>query len=430
MGKRGAGRVRGDAGRRRMMVAALALVLALFVAIVTPADAAPAGGEARLPRDCDEGVHGSGNGALFRICTPLVWNGDLVVFAHGYVPPDAPIALPDDQLLIGGEPLADLFNDLGYAFAVTSYSRNGLAIQEGVADIADLVEVFRAREGDPNRVYLVGVSEGGVVSTLATERYPWLFDGAIAACAPNGSFQSQINYGGDVRVLFDHYFPGVLPGSVVAVPAELVLYWEGYYGPLVRGVVTHPAHAATTLQFLKAARIPVDPNDAEAVADTVEDLLRISTRGAYDMVLRLGGNPFDNTRRWYFGTGDDAALNAGIVRYVADPAAIAALAAYETSGLLDRPLTVLHTTLDPLVLYWQAEVYTEKVRLAARTDQHRLLPVERFGHCAFTSAEAVYAFGTLVRAVTGSALAAPARALHTPEQRRQYQDLQRRHGTR
>ena len=40
-----------------------------------------------------------------------------------------------------------------------------------------------------------------------------LFSSALAACAPIGSFRQQVNYLGDFRVLFDYYFPGVLPGS-------------------------------------------------------------------------------------------------------------------------------------------------------------------------------------------------------------------------
>ena len=60
---------------------------------------------------------------------PEAWNGDLVVYAHGYVPDlGQPVAIPTDQLTLNGIFVPDLINSLGYAFAVTSYSANGLAV--------------------------------------------------------------------------------------------------------------------------------------------------------------------------------------------------------------------------------------------------------------------------------------------------------------
>jgi len=45
-------------------------------------------------------------------------------------------------------------------------------------------------------------------------------------CGPIGSFQQQIDYLGDARVLFDYFFPGVLGAawtqSNITIPAELI----------------------------------------------------------------------------------------------------------------------------------------------------------------------------------------------------------------
>ena len=52
---------------------------------------------------------------------------------------------PEDQLYLpDGTYIPDAANLLGYAFATTSYSVNGLAIKQGLADLADLVSIFRA----------------------------------------------------------------------------------------------------------------------------------------------------------------------------------------------------------------------------------------------------------------------------------------------
>jgi hypothetical protein len=96
---------------------------------------------------CDpDGTQSSG--AIYRICMPTApgnpaWNGDLLIFAHGYVSPTKPIGIPEDQLKLSDETsLPEAVNALGYAFATTSYSVNGLAIRQGVADLVDLVDIF------------------------------------------------------------------------------------------------------------------------------------------------------------------------------------------------------------------------------------------------------------------------------------------------
>src|SRR5262245_53516580 len=73
---------------------------------------------------CDpDGAQASG--AIYRICMPATWNGDLVIYAHGYVGFNEPVAIPEDQLsLPDGTSVPELVNSLGFAFATTSYSTN------------------------------------------------------------------------------------------------------------------------------------------------------------------------------------------------------------------------------------------------------------------------------------------------------------------
>src|SRR5205085_6192560 len=112
--------------------------------------------------------------ALSRICVPASgWNGALLVYAHGYVAPTLPVAIDDPAF--GGTPLSSTIQSLGYAFATTSYRRPGLAILEGVGDIRELVAAFPSVAGVvPNRSYLIGFSEGGLISALLAERSPTL----------------------------------------------------------------------------------------------------------------------------------------------------------------------------------------------------------------------------------------------------------------
>jgi poly(3-hydroxybutyrate) depolymerase len=107
--------------------------------------------------------------ARYRVCFPQTWNGELVVYAHGYVAAEEPLALPDDQ--VGGQSVSQVVNSLGYAYATTSYRSNGLVADLAVDDVAELVTEIRTRfTPDPARTFVVGFSEGGLVAALVAER--------------------------------------------------------------------------------------------------------------------------------------------------------------------------------------------------------------------------------------------------------------------
>lgn len=332
-------------------------------------------------------------GALFRVCFPADWNGDIVVYAHGYVRPDAPVAIPSDA--IGGLPIVAAVNALGYAYATTSYRANGLVADVAVDDLLDLDEAVRARwRPDPGRTFIVGASEGGLVAALALERAPDTYAGAIAACGPIGDFAFQVDYFGDFRAVFDYFFPGVLPGSPIDSPEELRNDWESVHVPsVIEALAQNPG---ATAQLLSVTGAPVDLLDPETIGETVIGILWYSVFSTMDAQARLGGQPYDNSTRVYQGSADDAALNANIARYEADPGARAALARFETTGRLQRPLITLHTTGDPIVPAAHQGFYATKVADAGAQALLEQEAYARYGHCTFQQAEVVAAFNTMV----------------------------------
>ncbi|MCK4450130.1 MAG: prolyl oligopeptidase family serine peptidase, partial [Anaerolineae bacterium] len=273
---------------------------------------------------CDpDGVQESG--AVYRICMPTIppWNGDLVVYAHGYVSPTEPIGIPEDQMTLpDGTSLADIANLLGYAFATTSYSTNGLAVLEGIADLVDLVDVFTAQKGAPDKVYLIGGSEGGLITTLAVEQHADVFDGGLAMCGPYGDFGYQINYFGDFRVVFDYFFPGLIPGSPVDIPDWLLEEWDTYYETTIKPEIEDPANASLVDQLLSVTDAAYDVEDASTKEATIQSLLWYNAFSTNDGMDKLGGQPFDNQNRVYAGSDDDAQLNQGVQRFSADQAAL------------------------------------------------------------------------------------------------------------
>lgn len=350
-----------------------------------------------------DGVQGSG--AAYRVCMPepSCWNGDLIVYAHGYVDFTQPLGIPEDQLsLPGGLSLPALTNALGFAFATTGYSVNGLAVQQGVADVRDLVDVFAAQHGAPGRTYLVGPSEGGIVTALAIERFPHVFSGGIAACGPIGSFQGQLNYIGDFRVVFDYFFPGVIPGSPTVIPDEVITDWDAVYVPKIKQAVA--ADPFRRDQLLAVTKAPFDAAVPSTKDDTIVGLLWYNAFGANDATAKLGGQPFDNRTRIYRGSTNDLLLNLLVRRFSADPASLSEVRDnYETSGQLAVPLVTLHTTGDPIIPFGHDLLYSIKTALTASSPLHDSLPVVRYGHCQFEPLEVLIALIDLVIKVEGAA---------------------------
>ena len=339
------------------------------------------------------------SGAKYRICMPVFppWNGDLFVYAHGYVPATAPVAIPEDQLYLpDGTYIPDAANILGYAFATTSYSVNGLAIKQGLADLTDLVSIFRASHPTLKRVVLVGVSEGGLITTLATEQSPNVYSGGLAACGPIGDFRGQISYVGDFRVVFDYFFPGLIPGTPVDVPPALIASWSTYYTTTVVPVLMAPSSAISVTQLMNVTGVPYDPGDPATIAAGISTELWYSVQATNDAAAKLGGQPLDNLTRVYSGSLDDVALNAGVQRFSASPAALTEIQAYyQTAGRPLVPLVTAHTTKDQTVPFWHETLYRAKVVANNRTPRHDLIALDRFGHCNFSLAEMVQALQLL-----------------------------------
>jgi hypothetical protein len=407
----------------RRVTARGALVLGLVLGSTALAAATPP----TLPSFCSVGVQ---NEAQILICIPPEnWNGSLVVFAHGYVAhTGGPPVIPWDQLeLPDGTSLPGIVTGLGFAFATTSYSDDGLAIVRGVQDVEGLVTSFTDSHPETDHVYLTGASEGGLVTTLAVEQAPEVFSGGLATCGPIGDFRRQIDYLGDFRVLFDYFFPGVIPGDAINPPRITQEQWDGQYVPaLTAAFVAHPARLDT---LLRVARAPFDPNESQTKVETALGILWYNVFATRDAQAKLGGNPYDNSRRLYLGSGNDFWLNLLVDRFHADRTALAAIQeGYQTSGRLSAPLVTLHTTADPIVPYGHEPLYTLKALPSGL--RHTNLPVFRYGHCSFRAEEALVALGLLVLKVEGRELLDPQRVLATDAARRRYRALARLNGLR
>ncbi len=337
-------------------------------------------------------------GGYYFIQIPDDWNGDLVMYAHGYVSAVEPLAIPEDQLYLSdGSYIPDVITDMGYAFATTSYRANGMVVQDAIIDLVELKFLFKDLFSDPAHTYLVGASEGGLITTKSIETKR-CYSGGLAVCGPVGDFIRQVNYMGDFRVLFDYFFPNILPGSAIDIPQELMDNWETVYQPKVIEAITN--YPQKTLDLLFTANAPFDPNDPETIGATVLGVLWYNVFASNDLTQRCGGNPFDNSDRYYQSLGNDQHLNSHVKRYSANPEAVlAAQTQFATSGVFKEPLVTMHTSGDPIVPFWHERLYRQKVLENGNPYLFNHIPVERYGHCHFNKEEVLNGFKLLVAKV-------------------------------
>ena len=395
---------------RRDMFRKLFVFLSILAFAFAAVPAAPAAAAPNLPTNCHVVASDLKNAPPYYLyCTPTNPNGDAVIYAHGYVPPIPDLTAAWSQLVTpDGTSIPDLITNLGFLFVAPTYSKNGLAVKEGLADTLALGQSLK--NGNPalglppaNHVFLVGASEGGLIATLAMETQNTPFSSAVAACGPIGDFRKQIDYFGDFRVLFDYFFNGVLPGDPVNVPVGLTGDWlkgvlagnpvsSVYQTAVFNALAANPAAAS---QLIATSRAAIDPKNPATVAATALSVLQYSVVATMEAQLELGIQPYTNTRTLYFGSRNDRLLNRGVGRYPlggSEAALAAALAPYQTTGRLQAPLVTIHTLSDPEDPYWHEPLYLAKVWKQNKLKLLTSIPIAAYGHCNFTAPELLFSF--------------------------------------
>jgi len=357
------------------------------------------------PSICQEGSLASHdpqypNDQLILICIPPNWNGMLVMYAHGYMAEQFPLALPATELFLSdGTFVPELILSQGFAFATTSYHKNGYAVEQAQKDLNALINHFKTLvpPGSLQKVFLIGASEGGEIAVLMIEHFPDKYDGALAMCGPIGGASYQVQYMSDFRVLFDYFFPGVFSFGMADVPENAFLNWPTYTQMIAAAL---SSNREATAQLYNVSGAALDPADSASAISTAVSVLFYNIWGTNDLITTAGGIPYDNRSTIYIGSLNDALLNAGVERIQSDGRARAYLGRfYQPTGVLQRPLVTLHNTLDPVVPIKHELIYTN---LAASTGSGSFLtaiPVPGYGHCNFTTQEILGAFSLLVQKV-------------------------------
>ena len=141
----------------------------------------------------------------------------------------------------------------------------------------------------------------------------------------------------------------------------------------------------------------MDPTKPATFVETAIDILFYSIWETPDLISTMGGIPYDNRITLYLGLTNNLALNRGVERVRGDRSAEQyAQEFYQTTGKLNRPLVTLHNTLDPIVTVEHELIYNALVVLEHKKQFFTVLPVQRYGHCNFTTNEILSAFGGML----------------------------------
>ncbi|MFF8018011.1 hypothetical protein [Streptomyces sp. NPDC007929] len=372
--------------RRLKFVFPAVVSTALAVSTLSAPVAAAAATQGPAPAACPANLEDSAScytgrstdGAYYAIAVPEKWNGSLVLHAHGG--PDLGEE-SDPERSIGDLERWSVMVEQGYAWAGSSYRRGGYGTRMAAADTESLRRLFTETFHQPKRTYLHGQSWGGnvaakIIESYGSEKHGSPYDGALLTNGVLGGGSRGYDYRVDLRVVYQYYCRNHPRPSEVRYPL-----WEGLRAGSTMTTtglrarlqectgLSSPPEERTALQqrnlddILTVTRIP---------ERTLESHLRFATFTFRDIVHnRLGGrNPFSNQEIVYSGSHDDAALNAGVERFAADPTAVRDLS-YDSdiTGKVSIPVLTLHAIDDPTAFVEHEAAYRASLR-GAKRDQH------------------------------------------------------------
>lgn len=387
----------------------LAVVLLLLVIPLSASAEAPPDyfvDESKLPFDPLPGLDsqrfwGIHNNAGYRIEVPAAWNGDLVVWAHGFRGSGL-------ELTVENPPMREWLVANGYAWASSSYSKNNYDVAQGAKDTHALTQFFNGIAAKPNRTYLVGASMGGHVTAVAIEQWPKAYDGAMPVCGVLGDYRlfdffTDFNLVAQALAGVDAQFPppdDYLSVTVPAVKASLEVI-PGTF-PFTLNAQGQRLKAVTEIQ--SGGDRPLFDQGFLLWNGVAGDFL-FGLGANTDALTGVKGTPVDNSDTVYQFDADPAltpeeqALNDSVLRVMRDPQArhpdgLANVPA--VNGTITIPVLTLHTLGDLFVPFSMEQIYAERVEANGAGDLLVQRAIRDVGHCAFTGEEIVTGFADLV----------------------------------
>ncbi|MBL8378059.1 MAG: hypothetical protein JNM79_09335 [Burkholderiales bacterium] len=313
-------------------------------------------------------------GSHYLIVMPARWSGVLVVHAHGGPTLGPPSPRRNDEDI---RRWAITVSE-GHAWAGSVFRQGGFAVTTAAEDTERVRRIFVAHVAKPRRTVLHGQSWGAMVATRAAEMFPASWEGILltsGVVAGPATYDFRL----DLRALYQHLCNNLpradepqyplsigLPDDSKLTNADLTARADECLGVRRPAAQRTPAQAQKLKTIVDVLKIP---------ADSVVGHLNWGTFTLRDVVAKNGGvSPFGNERVRYVGSSDDAALNAAVARFRADPAAVARFAAdVDHRGRFGVPVISAHGIDDSTVFVEGQD--TLRARMAAAGNADRLVQV-------------------------------------------------------
>ena len=391
------------------VVAALSLLLLISLTLIDRSPAAKA-----APLDLSGEIHG----APFRIRVPEVWNGTLLIFAHGYRDKaDHPGEIDNRNADVA--PNAALEAPLlaqGFALAGSAYKDNGWAVGDAIQDTKDLALFFQANVAKPQRTIIVAASLGTFVGYKSMEQFNGIFDGALCLCSAGAGATALWDSGVPLYLAYDVIF-GIPPswGTVGEVRNDIDFDTEvlAKLAPELSNIANFPKFEFIRLVAKNPGRgLTPPPPPAFFPGWAVTDFFFI-TEARAELQRRAGGPVVQNLDQEYTLTAAEKTYLAGIG--LPTPVVDAWLAQMNArrdieakpsarnfvrnntnfNGKIKNPILSVHTIIDPLLVVANESAYAE---LNASVNREELL-FQTFttgiGHCNLTGPQILTSIGAI-----------------------------------
>jgi len=340
-------------------------------------------------------------GAFFKIVVPTVWNGDLVIWNHGFsLSPVGPVSD------LG--PLFALQLSEGYAVAASSYQQIGWSLFKTKNDMQNMVSVFAANFGTPNHVLVNGASLGGIVTAHVVEKAN--IGNVVGAYPICGALAGSRNWDGaiDLRLTYDAVCANTpaaaIPGGATGLPSpgfptypftqtQMALAANACMGILTPVAFRTPLQNANRALFLATTQIP----ESFILQDLGFGLFGYSNL-IWDPAKLNGGQGVGNANVNYDNGGF---IDTNIQRVSTNNGAVNRLEKYFTpSGNVgDVKIVSLHTDGDGLVIVENEKEYAEVVPAGNLTTA--IVDESGNSHCGFTGPETAAGWESLRGWVAG-----------------------------
>ena len=373
-------------------------------------------------------------GAIYRYEVPVDWNGDLVMYAHGYRGCLTEVG-GLEPLTVDNPPIREHYLEQGYAWAASSYSKNCYDVKDGVESTNRLARIFTEQVEAPNRTLITGFSMGGHVIGAAIEMFPNVscpegepgltcrrfiealgelsggvrYDGAAPMCGQMGDvaqfdFLGNFGFGAaaiaaEVNPLVKQQFPAPLDYPTTTLPLIIETLFEEY-----------PTVLTSQGELLKDLTRQLSGGERplfEFAFAPFQDLLFSFTGSDGTVDGIVSGNIFDN-RNWVYEldgnpavTADERLLNDTILRVRRDRGVninrlLRLKRIPEITGRIDIPVISVHTLGDLFVPISMQQIYAREVAEHGRSDMLVSRATRGISHCDFSREELVSTFDDLV----------------------------------